>query len=218
MSSHSLVMFDLDGTLIDSAPDIAHALNRLLVEQGLPKASLDQVRAWIGSGAEVLIRYALASQALVGSPTRDARSLTGRFIALYRDKPSKHTRLYDGVLDYLSDLQSSGTQMALITNKPSELVAPILSQLGLSDYFCWTAGGDTFQNKKPDPEPLLACLHALNTDPSKSVMIGDSESDSLAAYQAGVASVTVNYGYGDLAQASRYSQRVVSNLKELITQ
>ncbi|MBV4532605.1 phosphoglycolate phosphatase [Pseudomonas farsensis] len=190
-----LVMFDLDGTLIDSVPDLAVAVDRMLLELGRPPAGLDAVRQWVGNGAQVLVRRALA-----GSIDHDQvdDELAERALALFMEayaQSHEHTVVYPGVLDTLRWLSKQGVEMALITNKPERFVAPLLDQMKIGRHFRWIIGGDTLAQKKPDPAALLFVMQMAGVAPAEALFVGDSRSDVLAAKAAGVQCVGLSYGY-----------------------
>ena len=190
-----LVMFDLDGTLIDSVPDLAAAIDRMLVALGRPPAGLEAVRQWVGNGAEVLVRRALAGS-LEHAQVNDADAAHGLelFMQAY-DEPHTLTTLYPGVVDTLRWLNRQGVEMALITNKPERFVGPLLDQMKLGRYFRWIIGGDTLPQKKPDPAALLRVMQMAGAQPGESLFVGDSRSDVLAAKAAGVPCAALSYGY-----------------------
>ncbi|MBF8746081.1 phosphoglycolate phosphatase [Pseudomonas putida] len=190
-----LVMFDLDGTLIDSVPDLAAAVDRMLLELGRPPAGLEAVRHWVGNGAQVLVRRALAG-AIEHDDVDDALAEQG--LALFMEAYAEShelTQVYPGVKDTLAWLRKRGVEMALITNKPERFVGPLLDQMKLGRYFRWIIGGDTLPQKKPDPAALLFVMQMAGVSPTQSLFVGDSRSDVLAAKAAGVQCVGLSYGY-----------------------
>ncbi len=190
-----LVMFDLDGTLIDSVPDLAAAVDRMLVEQGRAPAGIEKVRDWVGNGARVLVRRALANglehAAVTEAATEEALA---RFLEIYADC-HELTALYPGVHELLEALSTAAVELAVVTNKPERFVAPLLEQVGLGGYFRWIIGGDTLPQQKPDPAALLQVMHLAGVDAGQSLFVGDSRSDVLAARAASVPCVAVSYGY-----------------------
>ncbi|MDR6356037.1 phosphoglycolate phosphatase [Pseudomonas psychrotolerans] len=150
-----LVMFDLDGTLLDSAPDLAAAVDAMLERLGRPSAGLEKIRLWIGNGARVLVRRALADD-MQHDAVDDAAAdrALALFMELYGGSHAL-TRVYPGVLDSLALLRTLGVRLAVITNKPERFVAPLLADMGLGD-FDWIVGGDTLPQQKPDPAGLFA--------------------------------------------------------------
>ncbi|WFC64231.1 phosphoglycolate phosphatase [Pseudomonas sp. REST10] len=212
-----LVMFDLDGTLIDSVPDLAAAVDRMLVEQGRAPAGIEKVRDWVGNGARVLVRRALADglehAAVTEAATEEALA---RFLEIYADC-HELTALYPGVHELLEALSTAAVELAVVTNKPERFVAPLLEQVGLGGYFRWIIGGDTLPQQKPDPAALLQVMHLAGVDAGQSLFVGDSRSDVLAARAASVPCVAVSYGYnhGRPIDEERPSL-VVDSLAELL--
>ena len=212
-----LVMFDLDGTLIDSVPDLAAAVDRMLLELGRPPAGLEAVRHWVGNGAPVLVRRALAG-GLDHGTVDDALAEQG--LALFMEAyGASHelTVVYPGVRDTLKWLQKQGVAMALITNKPERFVAPLLDQMKIGRYFKWIIGGDTLPQKKPDPAALFFVMKMANIPASQSLFVGDSRSDVLAAKAAGVKCVALSYGYNHGRPIAEESPAlVIDDLRKLI--
>ncbi|MEL0169710.1 MAG: phosphoglycolate phosphatase [Pseudomonadaceae bacterium] len=190
-----LVMFDLDGTLIDSVPDLAAAVDAMLDQLGRDAAGVEQVRHWVGNGARVLVRRALADDiehAHIGEPeTEQALAL---FLEAYAGDHSRST-VYPGVRALLDHLQTAQIPLALITNKPSCFVPELLADKQLDGYFRWLVGGDTLPVQKPDPAALHWVMQQAGADPAQALFVGDSRSDVLAAKAAGVPVVAVSYGY-----------------------
>lgn len=212
-----LVMFDLDGTLIDSVPDLAAAVDRMLVELGRPPAGLEKVRDWVGNGARVLVRRALAGgldHAAVGEA--ETEEALARFLDIYAD--CHHlTALYPGVHELLEALSTAAVELAVVTNKPERFVAPLLEQVGLGGYFRWIIGGDTLPQQKPDPAALLQVMRLAGVEAAQSLFIGDSRNDVLAARAAGVPCIAVSYGYNHGRPiAEEKPNLVVDNLAELL--
>ena len=190
-----LVMFDLDGTLVDSVPDLAAAVDRMLVQLGRPAAGVERVRDWVGNGARVLVRRALANDiehAAIGeAETQQALEL---FNEAYADNHALSS-VYPGVRTTLKWLKQQGVELALITNKPERFVAPLLEEKGLAGYFRWILGGDSLPVQKPDPAALNWVLEKAGVAASQALFVGDSRNDVLAARAAGVPCVAVSYGY-----------------------
>lgn len=206
------VAFDLDGTLVDSAPGLTAAVDSALYALELPVAGEDRVVTWIGNGADVLMERALnwarqerASQrAAQGKPSVDShdipqdeqlRVLRRLFDRYYAEFAEEGSVLFPHVEQTLSALQANGLPLALVTNKPTPFVAPILASLGIARYFSVVIGGDDVQNKKPHPEPLLKVAEKLSLAPDALLFVGDSRNDIQAAKAAGCASVGLTYGY-----------------------
>lgn len=189
------VVFDLDGTLIDSAPDVANALNAMLAEQGLSPLPVQQVRTMIGEGVDVLMEKALAA---TGAPPRDEATLTyctARYRHFYAGAPAEHTVVYDGVPEVLAALRAAGYRLGLCTNKPHTITHLVLDALGLAPHFAAVVGGENLPFRKPDARPLLAVLTHLGVDRTACVYVGDSEIDVETARNACVPMVLMRYGY-----------------------
>lgn len=191
----ALVMFDLDGTLIDSVPDLAAAVDQMLALRGRPPAGVEQVRLWVGNGARVLVRRALAgSLQHAGVVEAEAEAALADFLQAYALEHSR-SRLYPGVRACLEHLRQQGVRLALITNKPVRFLPDLLAAHGLQQSFDWVLGGDSLPLQKPDPAPLLHVLQAAGVAAAQALFVGDSRSDILAARAAGVPVVAVSYGY-----------------------
>lgn len=190
-----MVLIDVDGTLVDSVPDLAYCVDEMLKQLDMPTRGEAAVRHWVGNGVERLVKRGLIN-ALDGEP--DA-ALYDRalpiFRALYADNTSKRSCLYDGVREALDFLKTTGVKIGCVTNKASEFTLPILRDLGISDYFETVLCGDMVERKKPDPQPLLQSAETLGVAPAASMMLGDSMSDVKAARAAGFSIVCMSYGY-----------------------
>lgn len=194
-----LALFDLDGTLIDSAPDLAAAVDHSLTAMGLPTAGIDKVRSWVGNGAPVLINRALA-YAQQCQPEEIAAQTSKQayryFLNYYRANLVVDTRLYQGVKPLLQHwAQAPALGMGIVTNKPGEFTAPICKQLDIDRFFDLMYSGDTFPVRKPNPLPLQKACETMGTTVEQTIMIGDSNNDLIAARQAGMTAVCVTYGY-----------------------
>ncbi|ATG75083.1 phosphoglycolate phosphatase [Zobellella denitrificans] len=195
MGNFDLVQFDLDGTLIDSVPQLAQAVNRMLVQLGFGEAGEQAVRHWVGNGADMLVRRALTA-ALGTEPGDELRQAArAAFDAAYDQVADQGLVFYPGVLDTLAALRRAGKRLAIVTNKPYRFVPAILAAAGLSEQFELVLGGDSLPEKKPSPAPLLHVCRSLDMDPARTLMVGDSENDVLAARAAGMAVVGLTYGY-----------------------
>ncbi|MBF7728479.1 phosphoglycolate phosphatase [Pseudomonas sp. N040] len=212
-----LVMFDLDGTLLDSVPDLAAAVDCMLMQLGRPPAGVARVREWVGNGSMVLVRRALAGQ-LEHAAVADA--LAGQahqlFLQAYAGNHAL-SRVYPGVRECLDWLQAHAVPMALVTNKPSQFVGPLLAEKGLAGYFRWMVGGDSLPLQKPDPAALHWVLAQAAVPPEQALFIGDSRNDVLAARAAGVPCVAVSYGYNHGRPISEENPRLVlADLRQLV--
>ncbi len=187
--------FDLDGTLIDSAPGLTSAVDAALEALNLPAAGIERVSTWIGNGADVLIERAL-TWALGHQPSgdliRDARVLLDKHYARSVENGSK---LFPQVKEGLAALAAKGLPMAIVTNKPTPFIAPLLQSLGIDSYFSLIIGGDDVAAKKPHPAPLFMVLGKFGLLPSELLFIGDSRNDIQAAQAAGTPCVGLTYGY-----------------------
>ncbi|PAU88236.1 phosphoglycolate phosphatase [Pseudomonas sp. WN033] len=190
-----LVMFDLDGTLIDSVPDLAAAVDVMLAQLGRAPAGIDKVRHWVGNGARVLVRRALAD-AIEHDVVDEAQAQAALalFLTAYAGDHSR-SQLYPGVRRFLDHLAAASVPLALITNKPSRFLPELLADKGLGGYFRWQIGGDSLPVQKPDPAALQQVMAEARVEPERALFVGDSRSDILAARAAGVAVVAVSYGY-----------------------
>ncbi|WHS61036.1 phosphoglycolate phosphatase [Pseudomonas sp. G2-4] len=212
-----LVMFDLDGTLVDSVPDLAAAVDHMLLKLGRAPAGIDSVRQWVGNGAPMLVRRALANHIdAQGVDDAEAERALELFNEAYEGN-HELTVVYPGVRSTLKWLQKQGVEMALITNKPERFVAPLLDQMKIGRYFRWIIGGDTLPQKKPDPAALFFVMKMANIPASQSLFVGDSRSDVLAAKAAGVKCVALSYGYNHGRPiAEEFPTLVIDDLRLLI--
>jgi phosphoglycolate phosphatase len=211
-----MVLIDVDGTLVDSVPDLAYCVDTMMKELGMPGRGEKRVRHWVGNGVERLVKRALVNQ-LDGEPDEAlyARALPV-FEALYRDNTSKRSRIYPGVQEALDFLQSTGVRIGCVTNKDSQFTLPLLRDLGVHDYFETVICGDMVERKKPDPQPLLQASEQLATEPQASMMIGDSMSDVNAARAAGFQIVCMSYGYNHGEDIRDYDpDAVVDSMAEI---
>jgi phosphoglycolate phosphatase len=188
------VVFDLDGTLIDSAPDIAAALNRTLGAQGLPALPVRQVAAMVGDGARVLLARAFAAHGITPDPEVLDRATAG-YLADYQANIAVATTAYPGVVSTLAALRRAGWRMAVCTNKPEAAARSILAKLGLLDGLAAIGGGDSFPVRKPDPGHLAATMRAAGV--ARAVMVGDHANDLHAARGCGVPCIWAAWGYTD---------------------
>jgi phosphoglycolate phosphatase len=192
------LLFDLDGTLIDSVPDLTLALHEICRRYDLPAYDEATVRNWVGNGSAMLVKRALSGTrdvdetALEETRFEEAHAL---FLEAYQRHLCSATRPYPGVHETLEHLQADGYAMAVVTNKPARFLPELLERLELASFFDYVSGGDTHPVKKPDPLPLLAAARALKSTPKRCVMIGDSRNDLLAAQRCDMARIGVTYGY-----------------------
>lgn len=187
-----LAIFDLDGTLVDSAPDLHASLNRLMERYGLAPFALPEVKRMIGDGARALVEKAFAVR---GAAFSD--EAVKRFLADYEPNSAVLTRPYPGIVEALVVFEKEGWQRAICTNKPIAATWVMLNALRLGGYFELVLGGDSLPVKKPDPGHVRGVLEELGVDPLDATMIGDHQNDIRAASGAGVRSVFAAWGYGD---------------------
>jgi phosphoglycolate phosphatase len=190
-----MVLIDVDGTLVDSVPDLAFCVDAMMHELGMPERGERRVRHWVGNGVERLVKRSLVNQ-IDGEPDEAlfSRALPV-FEELYRENTSKRSCLYRGVSEALEFLTTTGVRIGCVTNKASQFTLPLLQDLGVRDYFEIVICGDMVERKKPDPMPLLRAAEQLETEPRASMMLGDSMSDVNAARAAGFQIVCMSYGY-----------------------
>jgi N-acetyl-D-muramate 6-phosphate phosphatase len=184
------VLFDLDGTLLDTAPDMVAALNTLRVEEQREPLPYDVVRPLVSHGAARLLR--------LGFPDADAAAhlaLQQRYLDVYRGALSVHTRLFNGMETVLSELRQRGHLLGIVTNKPAWLTGPLLEQLALSELFACVVSGDTVAERKPHPMPMLHAAQLAGVAASDCVYVGDAERDIQAAHAAGMPGLVAVYGY-----------------------
>ncbi|MDO4427268.1 MAG: phosphoglycolate phosphatase [Moraxella sp.] len=191
MPKKSVLIFDLDGTLIDSVPDLSAALNLALASLGLPNITEETVRCLIGKGAYQLCQDALTT---LQEPLEKTDALHEAFLSHYAHHSAVHSRAYAGVVSGLNDLRQSGYTLALATNKPERFILEILNTFNLGE-FSVVVGGDSLPKKKPDPLPLLHICQTLGVATEAAVMIGDSKHDILAGKNAGITTLALSYGY-----------------------
>lgn len=188
----ALVVFDLDGTLIDSRRDLADATNALVREYGGTPLGIDEVTGMVGEGAAVLVRRALTAAGL----DPHAPGALGRFLAHYDERLTVHTRPYAGIPDALAALRARGLTLAVLTNKPQAATMQILERLGLSAELASVVGGDTDAGRKPDPAGLLRIIERTGAAAAATVLVGDSPVDLETARRAGARVCLARYGFG----------------------
>lgn len=214
------LLFDLDGTLLDSAPDLAIAVNQMLCDLGYRAVTEESVRSWVGNGAHKLVGRALANGQGLSESAVEPQQLAdalNRFMEHYQHCYCGRSQLYPGVLEALAYWREEGVAMACVTNKPARFTDQLLEYFGLSAFITVSVSGDSLPQKKPAPEPLFHACEQLAVNPSAALMIGDSINDVLAARAAGMAVVCVDYGYNyGEPIASALPDRVIASLAELI--
>jgi phosphoglycolate phosphatase len=208
------IVFDLDGTLIDTAPDLVESLNHTIAARDLAPVSYEDLTHLVGQGARVMIQRAFA---LRGAPLAedDIPALLDRFIDHYQAGMPGKSRLYPGLIEALDRLKAAGYRLAVCTNKMERLAIPLIERLELADYFSTIAGGDTFAFRKPDPAHILATVKRAGGKPDKVLMIGDSINDILAARNGNIPSIAVPFGYSDVPVESLGASHVMTHFDQL---
>ncbi|MCB1734414.1 MAG: phosphoglycolate phosphatase [Gammaproteobacteria bacterium] len=211
-----MVLIDVDGTLVDSVPDLAFCVDEMMKQLDMPTHGEAKVRNWVGNGVERLTRRALIGQ-LDGEPD-DALFAKAYpiFLDLYAENTSKRSVLYPGVAEGLDYLQGAGFQLGCVTNKAAQFTIPLLKDLGVFDRFAIVVAGDTLAEKKPHPMPLLHAAEFFGVSAAESLMLGDSVSDVKAARAAGFQIICMSYGYNhgvDIRDAN--PDAVIDSMAEL---
>lgn len=208
------VALDLDGTLVDSAPDLIGALNVVLHEKRLPHLSLKQSRVMVGRGARALIEQGFAA---AGEPLDAAESpvLVRRFIAIYRDRIAQESRPFDGVEAALTELAAAGAKLCVCTNKFTGLSVALLEALNLARHFAAIVGPDSAPAPKPDARHLITAVEAAGGRIERAVMVGDSASDVGVARAAGAPSIVVSFGYTEIAADELGGDHLIDHFSEL---
>ncbi len=190
-----MILIDVDGTLVDSVPDLAFCVDEMMQQLGREPWGETRVRDWVGNGVERLVRRALIGQ-LDGEPDEtEYEKAYPIFLDLYAENTSKRSLLYPGVIDGLDFLKAAGYRLGCVTNKAAQFTIPLLKDLGIHDYFAIVVSGDTLEHKKPHPAPLLHAAEFFKVSPEQSLMVGDSISDVKAARAAGFQIACLPYGY-----------------------
>lgn len=208
------VLCDLDGTLVDTAADLAAALNGLLAELGYPPLPRRRVRRFVGGGAVGLVHGGLRAAGHVPDAEAERRHVQ-RFLDLYAAAPAAHSRPFAGVADTLATLAADGWRLGVCTNKPHGLAERILRELDLHRHFGAVVGGDSVPAKKPDAGHIRTTLDALDVAPEAGVLVGDSRTDLLAARNAGIPVVLVTYGYTEMPVTGMGAERVIGGFDAL---
>lgn len=212
--SGATIVFDLDGTLVDSAPDLIGTLNVILQQEGIAPLPLDEARPFIGHGARRLMERGFAAQ---GHPPPAERmpGLFERFLAHYNDHSADQTRPFPGAVQCLTELKAAGARLAICTNKLTSLSLPILEKLDLIDFFDAVIGADLAPAAKPDPRHLTHAIKAAGGRIDRAVMVGDASTDAGAARAAKVPLVLVSFGYTEIPAAELAPDILVHHFDEL---
>lgn len=211
-----LIIFDFDGTLINSIPDLTLAVNTMLSHYSLRELTVEEVTPMIGNGAKALVDRSLSFTADNQGITRDAEEAFDIYYSAYQKTTCKDTYEYPGVIETLIYLKDKGYKMVICTNKPFEFIAPILEELGINHFFEDWIGENSLSEKKPSAVPLLHLAKKMNRSVDKCIMVGDSKNDILAAQNAKMDNIGVTYGYNYNENIADYQPTmVVDHFSEL---
>ena len=212
-----LIIFDFDGTLIDSGPDLAKALNNMLTHYNLEPITVEQASQYIGNGAKKLVERGLKHRMQPEDITEEFFNEAFEFYyKAYREVASDKTFLYPGVVETLKYLDKKGYDMTICTNKPFEFIEPILDGLSIKQFFKAWIGADSLPKQKPDAMPLLHLAKKMSKNIEKTIMVGDSKNDIIAAQNAKMESIGVTYGYNYNEDIADYNPtKVVDNFADL---
>jgi phosphoglycolate phosphatase len=208
------IIFDLDGTLVDTAPDLVETLNVVLGRECLPAIPYEEARLLVGAGARRMIERGLASEGQA-RPAADIDRLFNDFIAYYADHVADRSRPFPGVVEALDTLAARGCRFAVCTNKLEWLSVRLLDALGLADRFVAICGQDTFAVQKPHPDALHGTLRRAGGTIHRAVMVGDSETDIATAQAAGMPIIAVDFGYTEIPVAALAPDRIISYFNDL---
>ena len=206
------LIFDLDGTLIDSKRDLIHSVNAMLGEMGRARLDEETISGYIGHGAPLLVSRALGSNA----KEDELRSALQFFLAYYEEHKMDTTCAYPGIPDALAELSRKKAPMAVLTNKPVKISVRILESLGLASYFRVIYGGNSFETKKPDPFGANKILSEFSAQPREAIVVGDSEVDVQTARNAGTIAAAVNYGFGVHDRTQHPADIYLDKLSDLV--
>jgi len=215
-----VILFDLDGTLINSAPDLAIAVNHMLTSLDYETVDEEIIYEWVGNGASILVQRALSRSRIIDK-TLDREVVTTAldiFLKFYANNLCIKTVPYPNVPQTLTLLKSKGYRLAIITNKPFDFIEPILKGLEMFELFEYFIGGDSLADKKPSPLPLLHVCEKLEVSISQSIMVGDSKNDILAGEACGMETIGVTYGYNYGEDISIYNpSTIIDRFEEILT-
>lgn len=206
------ILFDLDGTLVDTLPDLLGAMNSLLAELGRRRAAVAELRTWVGDGAAALVDRAVAA---TGGLLPDMPAVLQRFLALYASRVAAESRPFPGVEATLLRLSAAGHPLGVCTNKPTRLSVELLTALGLASLFAAVVGGDTVAQRKPAAFHVHATLQAMRAEGGKALMVGDSGNDVAAARAAAIPVVAVTYGYSRVAPEALGADLLIDDFTQL---
>ena len=214
MKQKFTVLFDLDGTLVDTAPDLMLAHNHVMKKFGYPTKSLNDLKSSVGKGAGAMIGRSIWSQAkkeLTSINEKVKSDMTDEFISYYGKNILRESVLINGTKDFLNWCKNENISMAVCTNKTEHLAVDLLKKIGIYDYFEYVAGYNTFDYCKPDPRHLTTVIEILDGDLKKSIMIGDSETDANSAKAADIPMILLKYGYTEKKSDEIYHNHLVKD-------
>jgi len=211
----SAIIFDLDGTLVDSVPDLAGSLNTLLADAfGLPELPIAEVRNMIGAGVPKLIERGLKAHGADHDAAR-IEALLPKFMEIYLARATQDTALFPGAAEILKAYSEAGVKLGLCTNKPTDVSEQILRDLGVREWFGSVIGGTSGYAKKPDPEPMMVCMEELGVIAARTVFVGDSIADVETARNANLPVIVMSYGYTPIPAAELGGDVVIDRLDEI---
>jgi phosphoglycolate phosphatase len=208
------IAFDLDGTLVDTAPDIHRALNHVMAAEGLPPASLQDVRTFVGQGPRALIVRACAVHGVFHDDSR-LGDITEAYVQTYASDIAARSTVFPGLIDAMERLAAMGARFCVCTNKRTDLSNQLLAVLGMSSHFAAVIGADSVKNRKPHPDHFIASVRAAGGDPARALMVGDSAADVGSARAASAPVVVVSFGYADTAPELLGADAVLHNYTDL---
>jgi phosphoglycolate phosphatase len=209
------IAFDLDGTLVETAPDLIGAVNAILTAEGLKPLAYDESRPFISRGARWLLQWGLE---IAGEPDPIARAaaLFGHFISYYRAHIADESQPFPGILDALRILKAAGAKLVVCTNKPTDLSLSLLTKLGMAELFDGVVGIDAVTAAKPNAAHLIEAVEAVGGDLSRTIMVGDADTDAGAAREAGTLLILVNFGYTEIPAAELAPDILLYHFNELV--
>ena len=215
MSQKYTILFDLDGTLVDSAPDLMLAHNHVMKKYGYAEKKLSDIKKLAGRGAQLMLARSIHDLAELSGKTKKTddivKEMTRDFIDYYSKNIVKESTLKTGVLDFLSWCKNNSISMAVCTNKQENLSIDLLKKIKIYDFFDYVAGGNSFNHNKPDPRHLTDTIEVINGEIKKTIMIGDSETDSASAKAANIPFVLIKDGYTEKTAQQIYHDHLVKN-------
>ena len=214
MTPPETIVFDLDGTLVDTAPDLTAALNAVLIRERLPPVPLERVRQMVGRGARVLIERALAWHRIPTDPSRTTE-LVQHFLDYYEANIAVTSRPFDGMEACVRSLKDRGHRIGICTNKPEHLSRKLIGELGLTDLFPVILGADSRPWRKPDPRHLTDTIEQLGGRADNAVLVGDSDTDSRTARAANIPVILVTFGYTETPASELDANAVVDHYRDL---